>query len=275
LGFGFCLISILAILLGILFVVSSTYATQTKVYRYDNICELHTRCTLRFEIEEDMDPPVYMYYRLENYYAAHRRYFKSVNDPQLMDKNVNTYSKLSSCDPKISRHDDHDSEDIYLPCGLIAYSYFNDTYQLLRDDGIKVDQTSKHIELPRDKRLYTDPGPDTHGIRLVDSFENPHFMVWMRVGALPNFNKLYAIINHELKKGLYKIEIDNNYPVREFDGHKLFFLSTTTWIGGPKYYVGGALLIAGVGMLIVSTFICVKSCIWPRKLGSIAYLEWD
>lgn len=77
------------------------------------------------------------------------------------------------------------------------------------DKGRRVDQSSKDVALPTDDVLYDDPGPSTEGIRIVDSFENPLLKVWMRVAALPNFLKLYAIIDEDLPAGMYKMEVEN------------------------------------------------------------------
>lgn len=90
---------------------------------------------------------------------------------------------------------------------------------MLKDNGERVDQSSKDINLAADDALYHDPGPDTEGIRVVNSFENPLLMVWMRSAALPNFVKLYAIIDEDLDKGMYKMEIKNR---------KIFFFISTS-----------------------------------------------
>jgi len=145
----------------------------------------------------------------------------------------------------------------------------------LDDSGRKLDQSSDDINIPSDSILYKDPGPDTEGIRIVNSFENPLLMVWMRAAALPNFLKLYAIIDEDMPKGMYKMEIKNHYPVREYNAMKFFKFSTTTWIGGRNFFLGFALIAIGLILFLFAFFICCKSILWPRKLGNIAYLDWD
>jgi hypothetical protein len=109
--------------------VSFTYAVvvESKTYRYDNVCAFNSKCTFRFRIEEDMTEPVYLYYRLENYYQNHRRYMRSRSDAQLRgDVIVNDYDAVESdCDPLTSVDDSHEKSAVYLPCGLIATSFFN------------------------------------------------------------------------------------------------------------------------------------------------------
>jgi len=272
----FILLGIICLAFGAIWIGSASVAKESKVYRYDNLCDLNTKCTFRFELEEDLEAPVYLYYRLENYYQAYRRYFTSRSSSQLMGNNPNDYDTLGACAPRISEDDDmHDPSAVYLPCGLVGYSYFNDTFRLMDDKGRRVDQSSKDVALPTDDVLYDDPGPSTEGIRIVDSFENPLLKVWMRVAALPNFLKLYAIIDEDLPAGMYKMEVENHYPVRDYDATKHFKLSTVTWIGGRNFFVGFALVSLGLILFLFAAFIILKSIFWPRKLGNIAYLDWD
>ena len=78
------------------------------------------------------------------------------------------------------------------------------------DDNTRVQQTSNGIAWASDAdTLFKNPPPDTAGIRVVDSFTNPEFIVWMRTAALPNFAKLYRVITQDLPKGIYRMEIEN------------------------------------------------------------------
>ena len=52
------------------------------------------------QIEEDLEPPIYVYYELHNFYQNHRRYVKSRSDEQLEGKFLPA-SELSDCDPLI------------------------------------------------------------------------------------------------------------------------------------------------------------------------------
>jgi len=279
--FGVCLffLALICAALGIIWIIFASLATETVAYRYDNVCEHNHKCTFRFEVEEKMEKPVYLYYRMENYYQGYRRYVSSRSDRQLrgdLGVDVNNYETLGACDSRISEDDEENEPSaVFLPCGLIAYSYFNDSFIMTDDSGRKLDQSSKDVALSTDDSLFKDPGADTEGIRVVDSFENPLFKVWMRVAALPDFLKLYAIIDEDIEPGVYRMEVKNRYPVRDYEARKYFKLATTTWIGGRSFYLGIASLCICVLLLIVSLFICLKSTLWPRKLGNIAYLDWD
>jgi len=84
-------------------------------------------CQVDMVAPEDMEPPVYVYYQLEDFYQNHRRYVKSRDDEQL-DGSVKSYSALSDCEPLI-RADGNNK--ILHPCGLIANSFFNGAFERL------------------------------------------------------------------------------------------------------------------------------------------------
>ena len=80
-----------------------------------------------------------MYYQLDNFYQNHRRYVKSRSFDQL--KGLASYS-TSDCDPIIKNSDIYTGVTSFVtgkvldpnanawPCGLVAKSFFNDTYAL-------------------------------------------------------------------------------------------------------------------------------------------------
>jgi hypothetical protein len=83
------------------------------------------------EIPKDMKAPIYMYYELDNFYQNHRRYVKSRADTQLRgdDKFF-----VTGCEPRdkgpcqSSKAGSKKGECAVYPCGLIAWSVFNDTF---------------------------------------------------------------------------------------------------------------------------------------------------
>ncbi|KAG0295047.1 hypothetical protein BGZ97_004913 [Linnemannia gamsii] len=87
-----------------------------------------TKCTVKFTIPETMKQPVFVYYRLSNFYQNHRRYVKSVDAKQLSGA-VRTVADLSggTCDPLAVVKEGDAQYPIY-PCGLIANSVFNGKY---------------------------------------------------------------------------------------------------------------------------------------------------
>ena len=90
-----------------------------------------------------------------------------------------------------------------------------------------------------------------------------HFIVWMRTSGLPNFRKLYGVINQNLVAGTYQLNINNSYAVTSFGGHKTFVVSTTNALGGKNYFMAICYLVAGSACIIFAivffaAFICRK-----------------
>ncbi|RKO96745.1 Lem3/Cdc50, partial [Caulochytrium protostelioides] len=100
------------------------YSTQTRT------------CDLRVELPEDLKPPVFLYYRLTNFYQNHRRYVKSLDADQLHGEaksNLDSHCKpLLTPDPANSPNLTFAPGAQYYPCGLIANSLFSDEIGNLR-----------------------------------------------------------------------------------------------------------------------------------------------
>ncbi|KAL8691774.1 MAG: hypothetical protein Q9218_003075 [Villophora microphyllina] len=215
---------------------------MNTTYKYGNFTpqEPSPMCSLQFTIPHDLDPPVFLYYRLTNFYQNHRRYVKSLDTNQLKGDAVSsgTISK-SNCDPL--RLDSQKRP--YYPCGLIANSLFNDSFAqplLLNVEGKNqmnqtYNMTNKGIAWDSDKALYgktkykpadiavppnwrkrypdtgyseDNPPPD------LDSFEE--FQVWMRTAGLPAFSKLAKRNDKEkMACGTYQLDIIDSRFAKE------------------------------------------------------------
>jgi hypothetical protein len=74
----------------------------------------------------------------------------------------------------------------------------------------------------------------------------------MRTSAFPRVRKLWGIIDEDLDKGTYTVEIINNYDAEEWDGEKWIVLSTVNSFGGNNLFLGVMLcLFAGLSLLMV------------------------
>jgi len=272
----FCLIGIAFIPIGVALLVASNNVVEiTQRYDDNPNCPLNGTCTITLNVSHHMKHPVFLYYRLENYYQNHRRYVKSRNDEQLRGDIVKSYSSLEDCDPLKSVDGSHDSSKFYLPCGLIAWSLFNDTFAL-RSDNSSIPLRKNGIAWSSDvKEKFNNPPVDAPGVRVIADFEDEDFIVWMRTAGLPNFKKLYRIIDQDLQPGYYQVDIANNYPVASFSGRKFVVLSTTTWIGGKNPFLGWAFIVVGIICLLQGVAFAIKHKISPRKLGDVKYLDWN
>jgi hypothetical protein len=117
-------------------------------------------CIVNITLTEKMKPPIYMYYKLTNFYQNHRRYVKSRNDKQLRGADSMALDDLKVDCASFYQNvtDGGDVENAINPCGLIAWSLFNDSFSLMDPEGSVVpfkrnsdNQQVEGIAWPSDK----------------------------------------------------------------------------------------------------------------------------
>ncbi|TGZ58335.1 hypothetical protein CRM22_009676 [Opisthorchis felineus] len=239
-------------------------------------------CTHEVAVVKDIPAPVYLYYGLENFYQNHRRFARSKSDQQLLGSKVYP-SSLSSCTP-YDTFTNSTMTYMILPCGAIANSIFNDTFDVTYRSSstanpIPVSMTSKGIAWKSDvTRKFGILTPET----LADTVKPPNWpkpieerspgafksdeelMVWMRVAALPSFRKLHRRIVHEgqfqngLPAGTYTFRITYAFPVSTFNGRKSFVIGNVSWLGGKNNTLGVMCLVTGfLHLLLGIAFLAV------------------
>ncbi|XP_025024979.1 cell cycle control protein 50B [Python bivittatus] len=237
-------------------------------------------CSLRFHLPEDFPAPVCVYYQLSNYFQNNRRYSVSRDDQQLSGLAWALRHPVQECQP----YRWNGSGVPIAPCGSIANSLFNDSFQLFY---LQANGSLAPVHL--DKRgisWWTDTNVKFHNPELVNGslplafngtakppfwprpvfeldhgdlnntgFINERFIVWMRIAALPTFRKLYARIHHDnftvaLPRGTYYLNITYSYPVLAFHGTKKVIFSTVSWMGGKNSFLGIAYLVVGSACIL-------------------------
>jgi hypothetical protein len=226
------------------------------------------RHNLTIHVDKDMKAPVYFYYEIRHLHQNHRRYITSRSNSQLKgDENPD----VSSCDPLVS----HNGSTLY-PCGLIANSFFNDTFQLsVQGAALRVDQEGINWETDR-KTKFKKKGPSTTGPEgQLPDVDNPDFINWMRAAALPNFRKLKYIIHSDLPKGTaVLVDIGNSYRVSVFGGEKRVILTTLSVLGGKNDFLGAACVLVGVLLILLAVVFICKHKYGERPLGQLKYFNW-
>lgn len=242
---------------------------QWKLEKSENDKEI---CHLQFTVPNDVKRPIYVYYKLTNFYQNHRKYVSSFDLDQLKGVAVEAEDLVSECKPLRER----DGKAIY-PCGLIANSIFNDSISLsLSGTNGASDYTlsNKHISWSTDRKRYKKtkynasqivPPPNwskkfpngytEDNIPDISTWEE--LQVWMRTAGLPKFYKLAAKNEKDiLKNGTYTTSIELNYPVEIFGGSKSYIITTNSIIGGRNMSLGVVyLIVAGIAILFGVIFL--------------------
>lgn len=291
-----------------------------------------------FDMPTRMTPPVYLYYKLTNFYQNHRRYSGSRLDAQLAGNEppsdssdadpfftVGAASGLGGARLTLNGVNRSYAEFVYSPAGLIAWSLFNDTFTLYRVNQTTTAKSvapnapkvlicngsdfSRFSNLPNSnmsqplchkkgiawasdvsdkfktpllsERTWTAPrgGYGSQPLATNDSYyrngwyagEAGHLipstldedlMVWMRAASLPQFRKLYRVIDVPLEAGTYVMEIQQEYDVSSFSGTKSFALANLSWVGGKNpflamvYLIVGCVAFAAAIVFAVIHFVC-------------------
>jgi hypothetical protein len=248
-------------------------------------------CTFQLNITQSMNPPIYVFYEMDGLFQNNRRYVVSRSDQQL----VNYHNPDTSyCLEELNY--EGNSSQIINPCGLTAWTNFNDSYMasVLR----RASSSSSFLQLPISSTGIA-PGPDQSNMFAAYNATNfnptvnqyrgganitvpvnadDHFIIWMKLAPLSKFRKLWGLIKTPLNAGdVIEITAINRYNTFAFNGQKSFVLSTTTWLGGVNPFLGVAFLVTGCVSVVVGVLYFVTAVyIRPRKLGDLSVLKgWD
>ncbi|XP_014502168.1 putative ALA-interacting subunit 2 isoform X1 [Vigna radiata var. radiata] len=259
--------------------IPEEYRNNKVAYIKDDL--ISKNCSRFLKVLKPMKAPIYIYYQLDNYYQNHRRYVKSRSDLQLL--HGLGYNDTSSCKPLESSHNLP-----VVPCGLIAWSLFNDTYKFSRGPSeLKVNRKNIAWKSDRDhkfgKHVYPfnfQNGTLIGGGKLDPSIplgDQEDLIVWMRTAALPSFRKLYGRIEEDLDvDDVIVVHLKNNYNTYSFGGKKKLVLSTSSWLGGKNDFLGVANLFVGAFCIFISIIFLLLHMknprtdlmgTWPTYLG--------
>ena len=206
------------------------HARENYTWPLSNVTRMTDVCILSFNIPKDIHPPILFYYRLTNFYQNHRRYVKSVDIEQLKGRKRSASDiRSGDCNPLNVDHRDRP----YYPCGLIANSMFNDTFDNLtfanagNNDSQFYNMTTAGTSWAHEGDLYgkseyspkdvavppfwVDQFPED-GYDSLNELPNLHtweqFQVWMRTAGLPTFSKLAQRNDTAiLREGTYRLKI--------------------------------------------------------------------
>lgn len=256
-------------------------------------------CEIQFETPVDLGNPVYLFYRLTNFYQNHRRYVQSFNEDQINGDAVSA-SQLKSKDDCKPLTLDPDGKPYY-PCGLISNSFFTDTISTLTllnppnnpsgsqvynmsDEGIAWATDKSRFKKTQYNASDVVPPPNWAKIfpnnyteeNMPDLARWESLQNWMRTAGLPSFNKLVMKNEDEvMTAGTYKIEVGLNFSVLTYEGTKSIVISTRSVLGGRNPFLGIAYLVVAALCFLLGVLFLIKHLITPRKLGDHSYLTWN
>ena len=207
-----------------------------------------------------MEPPIWLQYRLTNFYQNYNSYFMSRDSMQLRGM---TDSSECMLDGSGSVGIGVSSSGQYLsPCGLFAQSLFNDSYQIVQQDNCTCDEnlisdefscetqscvhrtpTLIQDDLGYDEDFYANHENylnESNTKYLYETFpqdivsselgvESLRFRTWMRAAAFSEFKKPVAKMQVLGVSGLeanteITIRVHSRYPVEGFQGTKSIVL---------------------------------------------------
>lgn len=238
-----------------LFVLSERVVEVSK--RYDDLCKTNeVNCTFDIKIDKKIPEPVYVYYKLENFYQNHRLYVRSRSYAQLRDGKP-TANELNLCSPAkynkdmieyfdtaeptqelkqiLGKLEKMDDDDVAVPCGMIARSVFNDTFNLI---GYKLSDDDLVYE--SDKNIWKNGDKKKQWIDIDDKLR-----IWMKISPFSTFRKLYGVVKKDISKGKITLKVNNYYNVDEWNGKKSIVLSNASTFGGKNNKLGIIFITAG------------------------------
>ncbi|XP_059668791.1 putative ALA-interacting subunit 2 [Cornus florida] len=258
--------------------IPESFKSNKLAYIKDN--SIPKNCSRFLKVNKHMKAPIYIYYQLDNYYHNHRRYVKNRSDQQLL--HGLKYNDTSSCRPE-----ELNNGLPVVPCGLIAWSLFNDTFTFSRGtEELKVNRKNIAWKSDRDhkfgKRVY--PFNFQNGTLVGGGNLNPSIplsdqedlIVWMRTAALPTFRKLYGRIEEDLDADdVVVVHLLNNYNTYSFGGKKKLVLSTSGWLGGKNNFLGMAYIFVGSSSIFISVVFILLHVRNPRPYGDTTIIAWN
>jgi hypothetical protein len=179
-----------------------------------------------------------------------------------------------------------------LPCGLAAWTYFNDTFVLTRPaSGLTLDVSTDGIAFKTDKtKRFATKSPAAHfndipalrGGGALDPAaatlaDDERFLAWMRTPALSDFRKLWGRIDDvTIEAGeTVQVAVINNWNSYGFGGAKRIVLSTSTWLGGANNFLGIAYLSVGCICMALALLFSALVAVKGRRLADPKYYSWN
>ncbi|PFH38238.1 hypothetical protein BESB_005790 [Besnoitia besnoiti] len=238
----------------------------------------------RFHVPERMGSPVYLYYRIGEFYGNYRPYIK--DGPQSVStsyvchevksqqeavdfRTFNGTLTLPSLLYSVNGERIPPDSRRAFPCGLQSVSLFNDEFSVHRviqglgeeEISISTEDVAYHWDFTR--FMLPNSTWETVGAMPWILPSNERFRVWIHPPFTPAFQKLYGVLHTTLEPGQqYFLRFsDSSWPAEQWRTTKAIVLVTLApIIGGANYPLGYFCIAAGglclFGVVLLWLFHC-------------------
>ena len=166
-------------------------------------------------IDTKMKKPIMIYYQIDGFTQNHKKYMNSKSYKQLKGENVEKDDLESGeYDNMITNKDmsilDESENPLAIPCGLMAKSYFRDTFTEWKLNGASIDSKirTNNTAYKSDIEKYKNPESGNW-----TDIEDERFILWMRPSPFNNPRKLWGVIEEDIQ-GIISVKIiDNSFII--------------------------------------------------------------
>ncbi|CAD8091264.1 unnamed protein product [Paramecium sonneborni] len=236
--------------------------------RYDEICADKISCSIKISVPSKMKSPVFFSYEVSSFFQNTDKYFNSIPYDQLYgDLDFDT----SICDQYKTNREMGKTlsvtgkalvqDNLAIPCGIAAYSYMNDEFQLTKD-GIQISVIDKGIAWESDIEKFSNINLDNQWIDM----ESERFINWMRPSPLSRFRKLWGRIDQDLEAGTYTVNIQINTNDAFAQTKKYVLLHNNGQFSDPILVITLPCLCVGPFLII---FGLINMIYWGKKQNLI------
>ena len=243
-------------------------------------------CTFPLQIDKRMEGPVFIYYKLQNFYLNHRHLVESKSWEELRGEEVYTKNNcknsylMSEMFPRNSPFytnqwgHNFSENNVSSPCGLWAKSFFNDTYNLTFANGTRININEYDISNQYLKENFFKRRNDYKNKQWID-VENEHFINWMNIETSHNFKKIWGKINFDLEPGNYTLSVKYNYDIKKYNADKYVCISNSNRFGINNLF-GYFFIAIGIYLVVIILILWVKYLLSKEnKEVNINKLKWD
>ena len=218
-------------------------------------------CTFPLQIDKRMEGPVFIYYKLQNFYLNHRHLVESKSWEELRGEEVYTKNNCKNSylmsemfprnSPFYTNQWGHNfaENNVSSPCGLWARSFFNDTYNLTFANGTRININEYDISNQYLKENFFKRRNDYKNKQWID-VENEHFINWMNIETSHNFKKIWGKINFDLEPGNYTLSVKYNYDIKKYNADKYVCISNSNRFGINNLF-GYFFIAIGIYLVVI------------------------